>query len=50
MDVPAKALMILFLLDTLSATWLLFLLKDSEVPCGFPKSLGIVPEVAVSPR
>ena len=30
-DVPAKTLRILFLLDTLSATWLLCLLNDSEV-------------------
>ena len=30
-DVPVKALRVLFLLDTLSATWLLCLLNDSEV-------------------
>ena len=45
-DVPAKALRILFLLDIISATGLLCLLNDS----GVLKSLGIVPEVAVSPR
>ena len=43
--------MILVLLDTLSATWLLCLLNASDVMClgGLLKSLGIVPEVAVSP-
>ena len=44
-DVPAKALRILFLLDTLSAMWLIV-----RRPGGLLKSLGIVPEVAVSPR
>ena len=39
-DVPAKALGILFLLDTLSATWLLCLLNDSEVSMWTPKILG----------
>ena len=43
----AKALRILFLLDTLSATWLLCLLNDSEVS-RWTKSLGIVLEVAKS--
>ena len=36
-DVPAKALRILFLLDTLSATWLLCLVNDSEVSRWTPK-------------
>ena len=44
-DVPAKALRILFLLDTLSAMWLIV-----RRPGGLLISLGIVPEVAVSPR
>ena len=48
-DVPAKALRILFPLDTLSATWLQYLLNDSEVSMWTLKSLGIVPE-AVSPQ
>ena len=39
-DVPAKALRILFLLDTLSATWLLCLLNDSEVSKWTPKIFG----------
>ena len=39
-DVPAKALRILFLPDTLSATWLLCLLNDSEVSMWTPKILG----------
>ena len=39
-DVPAKALMILFLLDTLSATWLLCILNDSEVSRWTPKIFG----------
>ena len=39
-DVPAKALRILFLLDTLSATWLLCLLYDSEVSMWTPKIFG----------
>ena len=38
-DVPAKALGILFLPDTLSATWLLCLLNDSEVSMWTPKIL-----------
>ena len=37
-DVPAKALRILFPLDTLSATWLLCLLNDSG------SWLGVCPE------
>ena len=39
-DVPAKALRILFLLDTLSGTWLLCLLNDSEVSRWTPKIFG----------
>ena len=39
-DVPAKALRILLLLDTLSATWLLCLLNDSEVSRWTPKIFG----------
>ena len=39
-DVLTKALMILFLPDTLSATWLLCLLNDSEVSMWTPKILG----------
>ena len=39
-DVPAKASGILFLLDTLSVTWLLCLLNDSEVSRWTPKILG----------
>ena len=38
-DVP-KALMILFLLDTLSSTWLLCLLNDSEVSRWTRNSFG----------
>ena len=38
--VPAKALRILFLLDTLSATWLICLLNDSEVSRWTPKKNG----------
>ena len=37
---PAKALRILFLPDTLYATWLLCLLNDSEVSMCTPKILG----------
>ena len=37
---PAKALRILFLPDTLSATWLLCLLNDSEVSILTPKIFG----------
>ena len=36
-DVRAKALRMLFLLDTLSATWLLCLMNDSEVSRWTPK-------------
>ena len=39
-EVPAKALMILFLLDTLSASWLQCLLNDSEVSRSTPKIFG----------
>ena len=39
-DLPAKAFRILFLLDTLSATWLLCLLNDSEVSRWIPKIFG----------
>ena len=39
-DVPAKALSILFLLDTLSSTWLLCLLNDSEVSRWTSKIFG----------
>ena len=39
-DVPANALRILFMLDTLSATWLLCLLNDSEVSRWIPKIVG----------
>ena len=39
-DVPAKALRILFLLGTLSATRLLCLLNDSEVSRWTPKIFG----------
>ena len=39
-DVPAKALRILFLPDTLSATWLLCLLNDIEVSMWTPKIFG----------
>ena len=39
-DVPAKALRILILLDTLSATWLLYLLNNSEVSRWTPKIFG----------
>ena len=39
-DGPAKALRILFLPDTLSATWLLCLLNDSEVSIWTPKIFG----------
>ena len=39
-DVPTKALRILFLLYTLSATWLLYLLNDSEVSRWTPKIFG----------
>ena len=39
-DVPAKALRILFLLDTLSATWLLCLLNDSEMSRWTTKIFG----------
>ena len=39
-NVPAKALRILFLLDTLSATWLLYLLNGSEVSRLTPKIFG----------
>ena len=39
-DVPAKALRLLFLPDTLSPTWLLCLLNDSEVSMWTPKILG----------
>ena len=38
-DVPGKTL-ILFLLDTLSATWLLCLLNDSEVSRWTPEIFG----------
>ena len=39
-DVPAKALRILFLLYTLSASWLLYLLNDIEVSKWTPKIFG----------
>ena len=39
-DVPAKASRILFLPDTLSATWLLCLLNDNEVSMWTHKILG----------
>ena len=39
-NVPAKSLRILFLLDTLSAAWLLCLLNDSEVSRLTPKIFG----------
>ena len=40
LDVPAKALRILFLLDTLSDAWMLCLLTDSEVSRWSPKIFG----------
>ena len=40
LDVPDKALRILFLMDTLSATWLLCLLNDGEVSRSTPKIFG----------
>ena len=39
-DVPAKVLRLLFLLDTLSATWLLCLLNNSEGSRWTPKIFG----------
>ena len=39
-DVPAKSLRILFLLDSLSATWPLCLLNDSEVSRCTPNRFG----------
>ena len=43
--------MAIFLLDTLSTTWLLCVWNDSEVSRWTPLNmLVIVPEVAVSPR